>query len=77
MAETMSFEAAIARLDEIVRGLERGDAPLDASLALFKEGTALIASCSKMLDEAEQTVVQLTKNSDGSLSETAFDGEDA
>lgn len=77
MAETITFEAAMTRLDEIVRGLERGDAPLDASLKLFEEGTALIATCSKMLDEAEQTVVKLTKNSDGSLGEAPFDGEDA
>lgn len=76
MAEKITFEAAIARLDEIVKGLERGDAPLDASLELFKEGTELISVCSKMLDNAEQTVLKLTKNEDGTLSESPFEVEE-
>ena len=37
-----TFEEAIGRLDEIVRTLERGDAPLEQSLELFSEGTELI-----------------------------------
>ncbi len=76
MSDKLTFEAAISRLEEIVRNLERGDAPLDASLKLFEEGTALISGCSKMLENAEQTVVKLTKKSDGSLGETPFASED-
>ena len=71
-----SFEDNITRLEDIVSQLERGDAKLADSLKLFEEGTKLVTSCGKMLDEAEQTVVKLTKNSDGSLSEAPFDGED-
>ena len=52
--QTMSFEESLVRLEEIVRHLERGDLPLNESLSMYEEGTALIASCSKMLDEAEQ-----------------------
>ena len=37
----LSFEQSMARLDEIVRHLEKGDMPLNDSLALFEEGTAL------------------------------------
>ncbi|MBO5496657.1 MAG: exodeoxyribonuclease VII small subunit, partial [Oscillospiraceae bacterium] len=54
----VSFEQSLDRLEEIVRHLEKGDLPLSDSLALYEEGTALIASCSKQLDEAEQKVVK-------------------
>jgi len=69
----LSFEQAAARIDEIVRLLERGDAPLDESLTLFEEGARLIGTCGKMLDEAEQIVVRLQKNEDGSVKEIVFD----
>ena len=62
----LSFEQSMARLDEIVRHLEKGDMPLNDSLALFEEGTALIRSCEKQLDEAEQKVVKLRKGPTGS-----------
>ena len=71
----LSFEDALSRLDEIVRHLEKGDLPLGESLALYEEGTALIASCSKMLDEAEQKVVKLKKGPDRSPVELDFEGE--
>ena len=71
----LSFEDALSRLDEIVRHLEKGDLPLGESLALYEEGTALIASCSKMLDEAEQKVVKLKKGPDRSPVELEFEGE--
>lgn len=71
----LSFEEALSRLDEIVRHLEKGDLPLSESLALYEEGTALIASCSKMLDEAEQKVVKLKKGPDRSPVELDFEGE--
>ena len=61
----MSFEQAMSRLAEIVDKLERGDEPLDASLALFEEGTSLIKNCGKMLDQAEQKVMKLQKGADG------------
>ena len=40
--EKISFEKAVARLDEIVKLLEKGDAPLEQSLELFEEGAKLI-----------------------------------
>ena len=69
----MSFEQAAARIEEIVRHLERGDAPLGESLALFEEGAKLIKLAGKMLDEAEQTVVQLQRGADGEPVESLFD----
>lgn len=76
MAEKkLSFEMSMERLDTIVKQLEKGEAPLSESLKLFEEGTALIASCTKMLDEAEQKVVRLRRSADGSPEELAF-GDD-
>lgn len=72
MAEK-SFEQSLSRLEEIVRLLEKGDAPLAESLGLFEEGTGLIKACGKQLDEAEQKVVQLRKSSDGTPEELPFE----
>ena len=71
----LSFEQSMARLDEIVRHLEKGDMPLNDSLALFEEGTALIRSCEKQLDEAEQKVVKLRKGPDREPEELPFEEE--
>ena len=67
-----TYEQRIARLEEIVTRLERGDAPLADSLALFQEGTALITACSAELDQAEQQVVKLMKGPDGAPVEQPF-----
>ena len=76
MAEKkLSFEQALARLDEIVRHLEKGDLPLSESLSLFEEGTKLLAASSKMLDEAEQKVVKLRKGADCKPEELPFEDE--
>lgn len=57
MAEKkLSFEQALARLEEIAARLERPDATLDESLKLFEEGSKLMVKCNSMLDEAEQKV---------------------
>ena len=59
--QKISFETAMGRLEEIVKLLERGEAPLEKSLELFEEGTRLMKICGKILDEAEQKVLALTK----------------
>ena len=74
--KTLSFEEAMQRLEEIVRLLERGDVPLEESLALFEEGSGLIAQCSKLLDHAEQKVIKLKKGSYGAPVELPFDAEE-
>lgn len=71
-----SFEEQISRLEEIVSQLEHGDVQLSDSLALFEEGTKLVASCSGMLDEAEQKVVKLMKGADGAPVELPFEDEE-
>lgn len=76
-SKKMSFEESLARLDEIVRHLEKGDLPLSESLALFEEGTSLMGACSKMLDEAEQKVMKLRKGPDREPIELSFEDEQA
>ena len=68
-----TFEENMQRLEQIVRSLERGDAPLEESLKLFQEGTGLVASCGKLLDEAELQVKKIATAADGSPVEEAFD----
>ena len=46
----MKFEEAMARLEEIVRALESGSAPLDKSLELFEEGVSLVKMCNSKLE---------------------------
>lgn len=75
MSKENTFEVSMSRLDEVVKLLERGDAPLDKSIELFEEGTALIKHLSKILDDAEQKVSLLSK---GDVpSETPFRTEEA
>lgn len=68
--ESITFEQSLQRLDEIVRRMEKGDVPLEEALSLFEEGTRLAGSCSRLLDEAELKVAQLTKGADGAPQET-------
>ena len=69
----LTFEQQITRLEEIVSALEQGDVQLADSLALFEEGTKLIAACTKQLDQAEQQVVKLMKGPDGAPVEQPFE----
>ena len=55
----LTFEQAFAELEESVRTLERGDLPLEESLALYERGRELSAYCAKLLDEAELKVQQV------------------
>ena len=55
-----TYEEAVKRLEEIVKKLESGAAPLDESIALFSEGAELVKTCTAILDEAEQKVKILT-----------------
>ena len=74
-AKKKTFEESMARLEEIVSRLERGEVPLEESLALFEEGTRLAKACGLQLDRAEQAVVRLTKGPDGEPIETPMEVE--
>ncbi len=57
--DELTFEQAFAELEESVRALERGDLPLEESLALYERGQGLAAYCAKLLDEAELKITQI------------------
>lgn len=70
-----NFEAALKRLEEIVRKLEGGDLPLDTALELFQEGIQLSRLCNAKLDEAERRVEILLKNDSGQPRAVPFEPE--
>jgi exodeoxyribonuclease VII small subunit len=74
MAEK-KFEDAMERLEQIVESLEGGDLTLEESLKIFEEGMKLIRFCSKKLEEAEQKVTLLIKESDGKFTQQPFELE--
>lgn len=67
----LTFENAMARLEEIVASLEGGDFTLDKSLALFEEGIKLVRTCNDYLEKAESSVKKLI-NQDGEFIEKEF-----
>lgn len=70
MAETNDsarFEEALAELESIVQRLERGELPLEESLAAFERGIALVRSLSQRLADVEQRVEVLLKSESGKL----------
>ncbi len=71
MAE-ITFEKALARLEEILTKLEGAEASLDESLALFEEGVALSKQCNVMLDKAEQKVLMFEKGEEGETTLAEF-----
>lgn len=61
-----TFEMNMQRLEQLVRAMERGDVALEESLKLFQEGTELVRSCGKLLDDAELQVKKVLTAADGS-----------
>lgn len=72
----LSFEQSMARLEEIVSLMEKGDTPLEQAMALFEEGSGLLRECTGQLDEAERRVTLLTAGKDGEPVEEPFGGKD-
>lgn len=65
MAKKLTFEQSMARLEEIVAALEKGEVPLEESLKLFQEGTRLIGGCEKTLEQAQQQLKILLQREQG------------
>ena len=63
--KTLSFEAALAQLEEIVGKLESGRAPLAESIAIYERGEALKAHCETLLRTAEARIEKITLSRDG------------
>tara|TARA_B100000470_G_C19720732_1_gene359855 strand:- start:63 stop:398 length:336 start_codon:yes stop_codon:yes gene_type:complete len=71
--ETIQFEEAFQRLGSIVTQLETGEESLEKSLELFEEGVKLAEACRAKLDQAEQAIKTLVKESEGQFSLEDFD----
>ena len=63
----LSFEAALARLETIVRQLESGDAPLETSIELYEEGERLKRQCEARLSAASARIEKIQLNADGKV----------
>ena len=74
-AANLSFEAALKRLEEIVRQLESGEAPLDDAIKLYEEGDRLKRQCEARLKDAQMRIEQIQFDRDGQPSGTAPFGE--
>ena len=70
--ENQTFEASMARLEQIVRAMERGDVALEESLKLFQEGTELVRNCQKLLDDAQLQIKKIMTAPDGTPVEEDF-----
>lgn len=62
---TLPFEKALAELEDIVRRLERGDVPLEDSIAIYERGEALKKHCEALLKKAEARIEKITIGPDG------------
>lgn len=71
--EKMSFEEALAELEEIVRDLESGKAPLDQSISAYERGTALKKHCEARLRDAQLKIEQISLDSDGKITKQPID----
>lgn len=70
-APALTFEAALKRLEEIVRQLESGEAPLDDAIKLYEEGDRLKQQCEARLKDAQMRIEQIQFDRDGAPAGTA------
>ena len=73
--KTTSFEEGMEELESVVSRLEKGDLPLNESLAGFQRGVELTNLCGQMLDEAERRVELLSIDEEGRSVLRPFDAE--
>ena len=73
--QNKTFEESMARREQIDRAMDRGDVALEEALKLFQEGTELVRSCQKLLDDAQLQVKKIMTAPDGSPVEEDFQDE--
>lgn len=73
--EELTFEEAMEQLEQIVKQLENGDAPLEQAIQLFQQGIQLSKLCHDKLEQVEQQV-QLLLEEEGKLVEKPFQLEE-
>jgi exodeoxyribonuclease VII small subunit len=64
----MSFEDALAELEQIVRRLEAGQVKLDEAILSYERGAQLKQHCERKLNEAQQRVERIVVGADGAIS---------
>jgi len=74
-SKEMTFEQALARLEELVTRLEAGDLPLEETIRNFEEGQKLLHLCTELLGQAEQRVKEILRRADGTIEEADWKGE--
>jgi len=70
---TLSFEVALKQLEEIVTKLERGDVPLEESIAIYERGEALKKRCEALLAQAEERVEKIRVQEGKAVGTEPFD----
>jgi exodeoxyribonuclease VII small subunit len=73
--KNLSFEDALTELEGIVQRLERGDAPLEESIAIYQRGAKLKAHCEGKLKDAQLKVEKIVLAPDGSAGTEPFDAD--
>ncbi|RTK92342.1 MAG: exodeoxyribonuclease VII small subunit [Rickettsiales bacterium] len=63
--EKMSFEEALAQLEEIVRKIDTGQEDLATAINSYERGVLLKKHCEEMLKSAKLKIEKITENSDG------------
>ncbi len=61
----LPFEKAMAELEQIVQRLERGDVPLDESIAIYERGEKLKRRCEELLKQAEARIEKISVGANG------------
>ena len=72
---TLSFETALKELEEILAKLERGDVPLEESIAIYERGEALKKRCEALLAQAEERVEKIRTAEGKAVGTEPFDTE--
>ena len=70
--EELGFEAALERLEALVRRMEAGEMGLDDMVGAFEEGQRLIKHCTRKLNEVERRIELLAKGADGGVEAESF-----
>jgi exodeoxyribonuclease VII small subunit len=68
--EKLTFEHALAKLEEIVSAIEEGQVPLEQSIDKYAEGVELVKQCRQILDRAEKKIQLLGRGEGGQLEVT-------
>ncbi|HEY5621462.1 MAG TPA: exodeoxyribonuclease VII small subunit [Pontiella sp.] len=73
--KSVDFEKSLERLEQLVEQMESGELSLEEMIGHFEEGSKLVQTCTRKLDEVEQKIEKLVKK-DGQLQSEPFEVEE-